>query len=393
MASADFALFNQGTGANQNSNQNFALPGMLPSGGGSPSGGGPDFSLFAGDPVSTIKMSGPVSAQPPGLTLPFGGNPPAPLPPGTTPPSVVPPQSTPIPPASVSPQGVSSGGTPQGPLNPVGDPGGVKNVGSGAATVTPLYPQFTQDFYNYLRSQLGKGATPFNLSAALPTGGSTAPGSLTAPLNSVDQMLQQFYSTGTGGPTGTGTLASEAATGNPTDVGPAWQAMVDAQQRNIAQQGANLREQFAFGGDLKSSPFGQAATDFYSQTAKDQNALLGQMQQQASEAAAGRQATAAQELTQGGTNFGGTLQSLDQQSIDNMLAEFIRTNPDYSPLLSQFGGAATTFPPTSVGSVGLGGLGGAAASAGTALSGIADLWGALNPQGGATGSTNQTGVV
>lgn len=387
MASANFALFNQGTGANQNSSQNYALPGLpqatSPGGGAAPSGA--DFQIFSSNPLSSNAIAGaPISSAASGST-PIS-------PPNPTPPGVVPPQSTPIPPATVSPQGISSGGTPVGPNNPVGAPGGVKNVGSGAATVNPLYPQFTQDFYNYLRTQLGKGADPFNLSAALPSGGSTTPGSLTAPLNNVDQMLQQFYSTGTGGPTGTGTLQSEATTGNPTDVGPAWQAMVDAQQRNIQQQGANLREQFAFGGDLKSSPFGQAATDFYSQTAKDQNALLAGMQQQASEAAAGRQATAAQELTQGATGFGGTLQSLDQQSIDNMLAEFIRTNPDYSPLLSAQGGAATTFPPTSVGSVGLGGLGGAVSSAGSALSGIADLWGAIN-SGGGTGSTNQGGVV
>jgi hypothetical protein len=191
-------------------------------------------------------------------------------------------------------------------------------------------------------------------------------------------MLEQFYKTGTGGPAGTGTLESMSQTGNPTDVGPAWDAMVAAQQKNIGENAANLREQFAFGGDLKSSPFGQAATDFYSQTAKDQNALLAQMQQQASEAAAGRQLSAAGDLTSGATGFGGMLQGLDQQSIQNMLAEFIRTRPEYSPLLGQEGGAATTFPPTISGSVGVGGMGGALSSAGTALSGIADLWSTLS---------------
>lgn len=386
MATADFALFNQGTGANQNSNQNYALPGLpqatTPGGGASP--GGANFSLFSSDPISTLKMS-PISAA-----TGTGGpaNPPAP---GVTPPGVVPSQSTPIPPGQVTGQGVSSGGTPQGPLNPVGQPGGVKNVGSGAATVNPLYPQFTQEFYNYLMTQMGKGATPFNLSAALPSGGSTTPGSLTAPLNNIDQMLQQFYSTGSGGPAGTGTLQSMSNTGNPTDVGPAWQAMIAAENQNTQNNAANLREQFAFGGDLKSSPFGSAMQQFYNQNTLNQNAQLTQAEQQAQEAASGRQITAAQDLTQGATGFGGTLQSLDQQSIDNMLAEFIRTNPMYSPLLSQMGGAATTFAPTSVGSTGLGGLGGAASSAGTALSGIADLWSALGQSGSGSTGTSNTG--
>ena len=399
MASADFALFNQGTGANQNSNQNYALPGMLPQA--TSPGGGANFSLFTGDPLSTggaaptstARISGPVSAQPPGGGLPITGGPVPVAPSGATPPpppGVVPPVVSPVPSGPASPQGQGSG-APRGPNNPVGESGGVKNVGSGAATVTPLYPDFTQAFYNYLMTQMGKGATPFNLSASLPTGGSTTPGSLSAPLNSVDQMLQSFYTTGTGGPAGTPTLAAEAQTGLPTDATPAWQAMVAAEQRNTDQNAANLREQFAFGGDLKSSPFSTAMTDFYNQNTLNQNAQLTAAQLQSSEAAAGRQATAAQELTQGGTGFGGSLQSLDQQSIDNMLAEFIRTSPEYSPLLSQIGGAATTFPPTSVGSVGLGGLGGAVSSAGTALSGIADLWSALGQSGSGTTGSPTTG--
>lgn len=396
MASADFALFNQGTGANQNSNQNYALPGMLPQT--TSPGGGANFSLFAGGPGSTsdVRITGPfspISGPPSGGGQPITGGP-VPTPPNGAvsppPPGVVPPSSTPV---NTNPAPGTWQGATGGPSStqPLGGYGGVKNVGSGAATVNPLFPYFTSDFYSYLLSQMGQGATPFNLSANLPGGGTTAAGQLSAPLNNVDQMLQSFYTTGTGGPAGTPTLAAEAQTGLPTDVTPAWQAMVAAENKNTQENAANLREQFAFGGDLKSSPFGNAMTDFYNQNTLNQNAQLTAAQQQASEAAAGRQATAAQELTQGATGMGSQLQGIDQQAIDNMLAEFIRTSPDYSPLLSQIGGAATTFPPVSIGNVGIGGLGGAAASAGSALSGIADLWGALNS--GGTGSTNQGGVV
>lgn len=350
------------TGSNQYTDTNYALPALA--GSNARTGGGGDFAMFA-SPAGSTGTGAPASATPPG---------------------VVPPGNVPV--NTTLPPGIQQGTTytgPYDPNNPIGGAGGVKNVGSGAETTTTLFPQFTAQFYDYLQSQLGKGATPFNLSATLPSSGkATTPGALTAPLTDVNQMLEQFYKTGTGGPAGTATEQEMATTGAPTDVGPAWQAMIDAQQRNIAQQGANLREQFAFGGDLKSSPFGQAATDFYSQTAKDENALLTQAEQQAQEAAAGRRLTAGEDLTKGGQDFGTMLQGLDQQSIQNMLSEFVRTRPEYSPLLSQFGGAATTFPPTISGSVGVGGLGGAASSAGSALSGIADLWSSLGKNNSTT---------
>ena len=357
------------TGANQYTDTNYVLPTLGQSSSDLGKVGGTGFEMFASPP-------GGASPVPVGAGGVAGGAV------GSTPPGVVPPANPPI--NTTNPTLPKQPGTGAfNPSNPTGPLGGVLNAGSGNATVQTLYPGFTNQFYNWLQSQMGQGATPFNLSAVLPSSGqATTPGSLTAPLTDINQMLEQFYKTGTGGPAGTGTMQSMAQTGNPTDVGPAWQAMIDAQQRNIAQQGANLREQFAFGGDLKSSPFGQAATDFYSQTAKDQNAMLAQMQQQASEAAAGRKLTAGEDLLTGGTGFGGMLQGLDQQSIQNMLAEFIRTRPEYSPLLGAEGGAATTFPPTISGSVGVGGMGGVASSAGSALSGIADLWSTLSKASG-----------
>ena len=347
-----FSMFNPGTGANQYTDQNYALPALSPTA----SVLGPSASLQSTGDVTSSTAS-PVA------------------------PGIVPPSSLPANPVNVNAPGGFD------PNNPTGPSGGIVEQPGQGKTVSTLYPNFTNEFYNFLSGQMGKGATPFNLQSVLPSSGqATAPGTLNAPLGDVNSMLQQFYKTGTGGPTGTAALASNAATGNPTDVGPAWEAMKAAEQRTIDQQGANLREQFAFGGDLKSSPFAQAATDYYSQTAKDQNAALTAAQQQAQEAAAGRQLTAGQDLTSGASSMGQYLQGLDQASIQNLLAEFIRTSPEYSPLLSQIGGAATTFPPSMSGSVGVGGLGGAVSSAGSALSGIADLWSTLNK----SGSTTQT---
>lgn len=240
---------------------------------------------------------------------------------------------------------------------------------SGYSTVQPLFPQFTSDFYNWLQGQIGQGVQPFNLQTVLPSSGAaTAPGQLNAPLTNVLEQLQSFYSGGPSTVPGSDTLRQLATTGMPTDVGAAWQAMIDAQQRNIAQQGANLREQFAFGGDLASSPFGQAATDFYSQTAKDQNALLAQMQQQASEAAAGRAMQTGMGLTNNATQLGGALQGLDQQAIQNMLQEFMRTQPQYNPLINMLFSGATTFPPTVQTGSGSGGLGGVLGDLGGLLS-------------------------
>lgn len=218
---------------------------------------------------------------------------------------------------------------------------------------------------------------------------------------------------------GLDTMNSLAATGLPTDVLPQWQAMIDAQQRNISQQNAQLRENMASTGNLQSSVYGQALVDFNSQTAKDQNALLAQMTQQSLEAARNRQATAAPGLANltaglqesaanrkvqsaadlagvsantgvanaqiqtgaGGQMAGITqqqiqnqlassqflaglqpqaastlmsaagtlasaLQSMDQTSVQATLQEFIRTRPEYGPLMNMIFGLATTFPPT-----------------------------------------------
>lgn len=360
-ADQGFNLFTP-TGSNQYSSNAYALPGMS----------------------SSASPDGSTSPVPAGAA-------------SSSAPGIVPPTQAPI----VNPPTQIAGTGPVPPTTSAGPLGGIIEQKGQGKTVTTLNPNLTQNFFNFLASQMGKGATPFDLSALLPSSGkATTPGSLTAPLTDVNSMLQDFYKTGSGGPAGASTLAGMAQNGNPTDVGPAWQAMLAAQQQNTDRNAANLREQFAFGGDLKSSPFGQSMQDFFNQNTLNQNMQLTQAQQQAQEAAAGRQLSASSDLFSGASGFGQQMQNLDQQSIQNMLSEFVRTQPEYAPYLNMLFGASTTFPPSMSGNVGVGGLGGALGSAGSALSGIADLWGTMNHSSGGSspavipnsaGGTDSTG--
>lgn len=237
--------------------------------------------------------------------------------------------------------------------------------GSGSQTIPTMDPVFTSQFYSWLNSQLGQGATPYGGQVNLPGGGQTTPGQLTAPLATPEQQLLNFYTTGQGGPSGSqqllsqaqGTglgqqaLAQQAAGINTT---PEWQAMIAAMngpQGPVAQQLANLKQQFAFAGDLSSSPMAQAMTQYGEQTALNQNALLGQLTMQGlglQQSAAGtlgqQQAQAAQQLLGGAQQFGGALQSYDQSAIQNAYQEFLRTQPEYSPLLNMLYGGATSSP-------------------------------------------------
>lgn len=239
------------------------------------------------------------------------------------------------------------------------------------------------------------------------------------------QTQSAFAQYGAGPGAGGTTLSNMAQTGQPTDVGPAWEAMKSAQQRNIDQQAAQIRERMGLSGNLGltslpgggtgslGTPYGTALTDFYSQTAKDQNATLAQASQQAQEQArqrmlgaagtmSGQQLGAAQNLgalqqqaglfgagqqtansqylqnlmaqglgqqgqltamqqqipsqiyqqylqQMGGQignalNLGQQYQGLDQNAINRQYQEFLRTQPEYSPLLQQLFAGATTFP-------------------------------------------------
>jgi hypothetical protein len=237
-------------------------------------------------------------------------------------------------------------------------PTGLRDLGRGFSQIPQTFPGFAGDFINWLRTQTGQGATPFNLQAQLPSGGATGPGQVSAPLNPVAQQLMQFFQgQGGGGQPGLDIMQQFSETGLPISQLPAWQAMIAAQERNIGQREAGLREEFAFTGNLAGSPFGTAMTDFQSQTALDQNALLAMMETGAMESARGRQLGAGQFLTGMGGEFGEYLQGLDQESINRLMNEFIRTRPEYSPLLNLGFGAATTTPGIVSKEFGLGGVG------------------------------------
>jgi len=194
--------------------------------------------------------------------------------------------------------------------------GGKHDLGGGARTEPTLDPAFTTQLYQWLQSMMGKGASPFDLSASLPSGGTTAPGQLTAPENPILQALQEFYTKGTGGPL--------------PGVLPMWQSEMKSMEIPIQQQLANIKEQFGARGALGSSEMAQAMETYGAQTARDQEALLGQLTLQA---------------LPGMESAGMNLQSLDQGSIDRMLQEFIRTRPEYSPLLPGMEQMGTTFSP------------------------------------------------
>lgn len=234
---------------------------------------------------------------------------------------------------------------------------GMTGIGKGLFAQNPLDPALTSQFFQWLQSQIGQGVPGFNLSTILPsTGEATAPGQLNAPLNPVMQSLMKLFQPG-------GAIGDIASKGI-SAVGP-WQGMVDAMQRNIDEGRTNLREQFGFAGNLDSSPFGTAMVDYQTQSNKDLNSLLGQMQFQGIQ----------DQLAAGGMQegFGQFMQGLDQQSIQNMLQEFIRTSPEYNPLLGMMFGASTTFPPVLNPKTGAGGLGGLLGGLGGAFGGIADL--------------------
>jgi len=95
-----------------------------------------------------------------------------------------------------------------------------------------------------------------------------------------------------------GYLQSFAQDGQAINQLPAWQAMTDAQQRNLDRRYADLQESFNVSGNRASTPFGQAAVDFQTQAGLEQNALLAQMTTQALEAAMGRQYGASGQLGQ-----------------------------------------------------------------------------------------------
>lgn len=93
-------------------------------------------------------------------------------------------------------------------------------------------------------------------------------------------------------------LEQWAKAANPISVTDAWEKMKESQQRGIDKGAADLAEQFNVMGGRFSTAFGDSMVDYKAQTAKDQNAALSLMQQQALENAFTRQFGAAGQLSQ-----------------------------------------------------------------------------------------------
>lgn len=219
--------------------------------------------------------------------------------------------------------------------------GGGPIVGGGNFSIEQsMDPQLQQGFFNFLQSNIGKGATPFNLSATLPWGGATQPGQLNAPTNPVLQQLIKAFGGQQSNIPGMNALQQIANQG--IDATPEWQKMIAAQQQNIGQGRANLMEQMGYMGNLAGSPGATGLANYDEQTVATQNAQLAQLQQ---ENILQGQIPAAQYLAGGAQNFGQYLQGLGQQNIQNVQNEQIRTSPFYSPLLGMQYGASTSFNP------------------------------------------------
>lgn len=223
-----------------------------------------------------------------------------------------------------------------------------QNLGHGIIATGLEFPGLSGDFANYLLSQIGQGLKPFNESTPLPTGGSTQRGQLTAGLNPLLAQLMQFYQTGgQKGFNDPGLNVLQNIAQNGVDVLPAWQSMLGAEQQNIHQNEAQLREQFAGMGDLAGSPFGTAMSNYAQQTTADQNAMLSQMTLQS---ILQGQIPVAQNLAsgflQGGQDLSGILQAINQQSIQNRYQEFQRTQPQNNPMMQYLAAFGSMFPPT-----------------------------------------------
>lgn len=190
---------------------------------------------------------------------------------------------------------------------------------------------------NYNAQGAGLSTADFLRQLAQTGGGSTGGGPFIDPLANFDAFAQ---AQGLRTP-----LETVANTGIPTNAMPAWQAMVDAQQRNINRNAADITERFNTLGGVQSSPFANALNDFYQQTTRDQNSLLAQMMLASMEGAAGRQATGAGQLAQLGPQAAGLevsrlgqLAGLGQSSAEAQLQRMLQAAGGYAGLGPQAGG-------------------------------------------------------
>jgi hypothetical protein len=154
---------------------------------------------------------------------------------------------------------------------------------------------------------------------------------------------------------------------------PEWQQMVGAQQQNIQANQAAMGQQFNSSGNFGGTGQGIAESMYSSQTAAQQNALLGQMQQGAFNTgqsnlmqAAGQQGQLANQNLQTGAGIGQQQYNIGQSQINNQYQNWLTQQPQNNPLLSFGMSAAGAYPQYQPGTLGstmsglgslLGGLG------------------------------------
>jgi hypothetical protein len=285
------------------------------------------------NPYASTTNSNPFSGGMPGFGGPYGttgggSNPNSPYVadsnPGGNP--YLPTQSTPWSPAAGTTQNTGTVGS--------------TNIGSGIIATGLQWPQEASDWEQYVNSQIGQGLPGFNLSTMLPDGTMTQPGQLSASLNPIMQQLMSFFQGKGSNMPGMNTLGDIANNG--ISALPQWQAMLQAQQQNIGQNQANLKEQYAGMGDLAGSPFATSSANFQEQTTLDQNALLAQLTQQN----IGTQIGVGEYLQGQGQQFASGVQSLDQAAIDRMYQQFQTDLPQNNPMNQFAAMLAQQYPPT-----------------------------------------------
>lgn len=192
-------------------------------------------------------------------------------------------------------------GYPEGSTTPY-PVGNTLNLGGSVYTAPTMSPTYTGEYYNLLQQLMS------------PTAGGAVTGDFLS-----------FLTGGQSSTPGATQLAQMATTGNPFNVSPEWQSMVAQQQQNIQQNQANLKEQFGAAGELQSSPFGTAMSNYEQQTTLDQNALLAQLQQQSYQQAQQNQ------LQAGGMITG--LAGNEQQYLNSLFSQGALTSPNlYNPI-------------------------------------------------------------
>ena len=289
-----------------------------------------------------------------------------------------------------------AGSTPPPSSNPFREAFTTPVSGGRYEAVAPFVPGLSSEFTGYLESQIGKGAQPYGLQAFQPTTGrTTQPGQLSADVNPMLHDLGQFVSGAAQDPSmgvqpagGTSeTLDEMLRTGAPISTMPQFEAIEKAMDRQYKQGRGDIRAQMAGLGLIAGTPHTGAQTDYALQAAREKTAIMTGLETGALESAQGRRMQALGissdffGLNQQQQRFfvdqsrqiGEIFQGMDRAAIDRTMAEFLRTRPEYGPLLNLLYGLSTTFAPQLAQEEGLGSVGALLGNIGTGLEIFGDL--------------------